>query len=295
MDHWHLKQDYVDQVVEWAFKLLEQYNKGERIIGLGQSPAPTLMAAAMVSRMRGQTGRIQLVPFTGTSHQRVGRNDPAVRAAVEADGVMRYEAPEEWQPSEELLQRYKTFLFKLGCSGPQWAADLKEGNKVVLTDMIREANGLASFLTFLCLGEDPKVIEILREQMTLHAFDLREVNNHDRLEDGLKGIWRVARQPLSAPEGEIMSGSAAENCARSGSGRVVPMWRLNAAHGRSTGLVPIPNDPMREQILAVLHENVQRVQQALDRAHRKNMKRWDANYKDVFGSAEPAALETNLA
>lgn len=133
--------------------------------------------------------------------------------------------------------------------------------KVVIVEMIKSGNGLASFLDALSREDLQGFVPVRPNDIEIYAYDTNPVLNKGTLRvPGHKDVFHIQRKPLTYEEADLMENISPHNRANDTSSRLVPMYRLAATAGEK-GLEIIPNLPIRKLIRTALHGEIQHREQ----------------------------------
>lgn len=251
MELWWKNKDIVTQIVSWAYDLQKAYPKN-RILSLGQSPAWIVQSVGMLRKLRGHDANITFIPFTGAFLSRDYEEDSE---------AMAFAARPEARPDINRLSRYFTLLGRLEARPEQIEA---EPEKVVLAEMIKSGNGLASFLDIWTSNQDDAALEAFLNKLEIYAYDTNTIANLDALSIGER-TFPIKRVALSLSGAELMEGITPNNRAEPTSSRLVAMYKLSA-QAEEKGIELIPNKEIRFQIRQDLHGEIQRREQDAQRS-----------------------------
>lgn len=248
MQNWWKDANVVRQLVDWAYELNDAYGKS-RVLSLGQSTAWIVQAVGMMRKLRGEPANIAFIPFTGAFLER-GKNTDA--------GEMTFTDREGARPSPERVSRYFNLLGQLGAQPQQLAQTNK---RVVIAEMIRLGNGLASFLDAWTGNEAHGDIPHIMKNVDLYTYDVFPQANLDAMRvKGLDYSFRLNRVPLNHAQGRLLEEIVPHNRVEESSSRLVPIYKLSA-QTEDNGLELIPNYRNREEIRLALHREIQRREQ----------------------------------
>jgi hypothetical protein len=248
MQNWWKDRKIIRQVADWAYELQKDHPRN-RILSLGQSPAWVVQSVGMLRKLRGLPANITFIPFTGAFVQR-GKNSEA--------GEMTFVDRAEARPDVERITRYFNLLGMLNAQPLQLAA---ANERVVLAEMIRQGNGLASFLDTWRTFETDEDMPTIMEHVEIYAYDTNPTSNSDRMKTPLHDhVFNLTRVPVKGRAAELMEGITPHNRAEKESSRLVPMYRLSAK-AEEKGIELIPNRENRIAIRAALHTEIQHREQ----------------------------------
>jgi hypothetical protein len=243
MDQWWNNKEIVSQIVDWAYELQEKQPQ-DKIISLGQSPSWIVLCVGMIRKLNGFSPNTCYVPFTGAFVKRTSSKN--LRMSFEERGV-------DHPLHEDRIAKYFNYLGLIGAHPEQV---FQQEKPVLLTEMIKGGNGLASFLSIWLgqLSESQRVS--VKTLLKTHIYDTNPNFNADEMRIIGNGNFLIDRRPLDKREADIMEGITPLNIAEVGSSRLVPMYRLSARYP-DVGLELIPNLAIRKRIKQALHKEVQ--------------------------------------
>jgi len=248
MNRWWEKKQVIDQLVNWSYGL-HKAHPHQRIISLGQSASWIVLGAGMIRKLRGKDANIGFIPFTGAFFE---REDESESPHMEFN-----ERTLERPPTDRLIP-YFNLLSTMNAKPDDLGQAPK---KVVIAEMIKSGNGLASFLDVMSrsdqFGFDPKHLD----NIELYIYDTNPVLNKDSIKiEGRDKPFDIRRVLLNPLESDLMENITPHNRADDTSSRLVPMYRLSASAGEK-GLEIIPNQDVRSKIKAAIHREIQRREQ----------------------------------
>lgn len=242
LDNWWKNKRVIEQIVDWAQEIYAQHPH-EKVISLGQSPAWVVQTVGMLRKLHGQPANIGFIPFTGAFLSRDFNS-----AAHEMKFL------EGARPDIDRVHRYLDFLGRFGLQIQQLT---QQGSKIVLAEMIKQGNGLASFLDVWTREVEDERLPELISQFEFYTFDTNPVLNKDMLKvAGRDTAFNLRRISLTTDEADLMEGITPHNLADVNSSRLVPMYKM-AAHYEDRGLELIPNAHNKKVIKATLHAAAQ--------------------------------------
>lgn len=248
MGGWWEKDSTINRLADWSYSL-HKAHPHQRILALGQSAAWIVQGVGMIRKLRRKDANIGFIPFTGAFLDRDTDSDSPHMEFQERD----LERP----PSDRLIP-YFNLLSSIRAQPKDLTATAQ---KVVIAEMIKSGNGLASFLDTLSRPDLQGFVPIRPDDIEIYVYDTNPPSNRNTLRvPGHEDAFHIHRKLLTYQDADLMENITPHNRANDTSSRLVPMYRLAATAGEK-GLEIIPNQDVRKLIRAALHKEIQHREQ----------------------------------
>lgn len=248
MELWWQEKAYIDQIVDCAFYLQDSCPDAW-LVSIGQSPAWIVLSASMLRKLQGAPANVAYIPFTGGFLQR--------DMNASSENTMRFNKRAGWSDESTVLADYFNYLYHLQLQPEQVKQQIESGQRFVFLEMIKKANGLASFLSAWLENADDTTRDFIVKNADFYVYDTEPNANSDALMTPNGIEVPLMRIGMTYEESEIMENTAPLNEVDENSSRLVPMYRLMAVGKYSPGLMLCPNQAVKKRIENVLHQKIQ--------------------------------------